>query len=149
MKILVTGAAGFIATNLVPRLIKAGHEVHGVDNFFLGKREFVERSPEMHFHEMDLLEQFGSIEAAFAKANLGKSQVTGSQIRIPRGKKELYLAALADGNALPADFYKYLDDAINLWLDTHPDIDVKLVTTTTGLFDGKFKDIALVVNVWY
>ncbi|HYU26578.1 MAG TPA: NAD-dependent epimerase/dehydratase family protein, partial [Thermoanaerobaculia bacterium] len=57
MKILVTGAAGFIATNLVPRLIEAGHEVHGVDNFFLGKRELVERSPEMRFHEMDLLER--------------------------------------------------------------------------------------------
>src|SRR5439155_11193657 len=40
-----------------------------------------------------------AIEAAFAKASLGKSQIVGSQVRIPRGKKELYLAALADGNA--------------------------------------------------
>jgi flagellar M-ring protein FliF len=54
-----------------------------------------------------------SIETAFAKAGLGKSQVLGSQIRIPRGHKDQYLAALADGNALPADFYKYLDDAIS------------------------------------
>lgn len=54
-----------------------------------------------------------AIEAAFAKAGLGKSQVLGSQIRIPRGHKEQYLAALADGNALPADFYKYLDEAIS------------------------------------
>lgn len=66
MKILVTGAAGFIATNLIPRLIKAGHEVHGVDNFFLGKREFVERSPEMRFHEMDLLDRDG-VAALFAE----------------------------------------------------------------------------------
>jgi len=56
--------------------------------------------------------ELAAIETAFAKAGLGKSQITGSQIRIPRGKKELYLAALADGSALPADFYKYLDDAI-------------------------------------
>jgi UDP-glucose 4-epimerase len=58
MKIVVTGAAGFIATNLLPRLFKGGHEVHGIDNFFLGKREFVERStgnPHFHFHEFDLL----------------------------------------------------------------------------------------------
>jgi flagellar M-ring protein FliF len=54
-----------------------------------------------------------SIETAFAKAGLGKSQIAGNQIRIPRGHKEQYLAALADGNALPADFYKYLDDAIS------------------------------------
>lgn len=57
MKIVVTGAAGFIATNLVPRLLGAGHEVHGIDNFFLGKREFVARSPEMRFHELDLLDR--------------------------------------------------------------------------------------------
>ncbi len=57
MKIVVTGAAGFIATNLIPRL--SGHEVHGIDNFFLGKREFVARSPEMRFHEMDLLDRDG------------------------------------------------------------------------------------------
>jgi len=55
VKILVTGAAGFIATNLLPRL--RDHEVHGIDNFFLGKREFVARAPEMRFHELDLLDR--------------------------------------------------------------------------------------------
>lgn len=33
MKILVTGAAGFIAGYLVPELLDAGHDVVGVDNF--------------------------------------------------------------------------------------------------------------------
>ena len=66
MKILVTGAAGFIATNLVPRLIAAGHEVHGIDNFFLGKREFVARSPELRFHELDLLDR-EAVTALFAE----------------------------------------------------------------------------------
>ena len=37
-----------------------------------------------------------AIEAAFAKASLGKSTIVGNKIRIPRGQKELYLAALAD-----------------------------------------------------
>lgn len=56
MKIIVTGAAGFIATNLIPRLVD--HEVHGVDNFFLGRRDYVERSKKQNgftFHELDLL----------------------------------------------------------------------------------------------
>jgi hypothetical protein len=44
---------------------------------------------------------------------------------------------------------EYVDDAINVWLDAHPEIDVKFVTTNVGLFDGKFKDLALIVNVWY
>ena len=39
MKILVTGAAGFIGTNLIKRLIKEGHEVHGLDDFSTGYRE--------------------------------------------------------------------------------------------------------------
>ena len=51
------------------------------------------------------------MEAAFAKANLGKWQTIGNQIRVPRGQKELYMAALADANALPPDFYRYLDEA--------------------------------------
>jgi flagellar M-ring protein FliF len=53
-----------------------------------------------------------SIEAAFARAGLGGSTVIGNRIRIPHGQKAAYLAAMADGSALPADFYKYLDDAV-------------------------------------
>ena len=56
MRIIVTGAAGFIATNLIPRLV--GQEVHGIDNFFLGKREYVARAKKQDgftFHELDLL----------------------------------------------------------------------------------------------
>ncbi len=37
--VLVTGGAGFIGSHLVDRLLRAGHRVLVVDNFFLGKRE--------------------------------------------------------------------------------------------------------------
>lgn len=43
----------------------------------------------------------------------------------------------------------YMDDKINEWLDNHPDIEVKVVTTTIGQYEGKIKEPALVVNVWY
>ena len=33
MKVLVTGVAGFIGADLTSRLLAAGHEVVGVDNF--------------------------------------------------------------------------------------------------------------------
>jgi len=39
MKILVTGGAGFIGTNLIKRLLKDGHEVISVDNYSTGKKE--------------------------------------------------------------------------------------------------------------
>jgi len=65
LKIVVTGAAGFIATNLLPRLFRGGHDVHGIDNYFLGKREFIARSagnPHFRFHEIDLLHRERLIE---------------------------------------------------------------------------------------
>ena len=39
MKVLVTGGAGFIGTNLIKRLLKDNHEVISVDNYSTGKRE--------------------------------------------------------------------------------------------------------------
>ncbi len=39
---LVTGAAGFIGSNLVERLLADGHMVRGLDNFFTGKRENID-----------------------------------------------------------------------------------------------------------
>ena len=44
---------------------------------------------------------------------------------------------------------EYLDNTINEWLDRHPEIDIKFVTSTEGMFDGKIKEPALILNVWY
>jgi dTDP-glucose 4,6-dehydratase len=41
MRILLTGAAGFIGSHLSTRLLADGHEVIGVDNFATGRRENV------------------------------------------------------------------------------------------------------------
>jgi len=60
MRVLVTGAAGFIGSNLVPRFLHDGHEVLGIDNFFLGKKEYLEplaARPGFQFVTMDLLEK--------------------------------------------------------------------------------------------
>jgi UDP-glucose 4-epimerase len=52
MKILVTGGAGFIGSNVVDGYIQAGHEVLVVDNLFTGKRSNV--NPEARFYDMDI-----------------------------------------------------------------------------------------------
>ena len=44
---------------------------------------------------------------------------------------------------------EHLDDTINEWLDTHPEVEVKFVTSTTASFEGKVHDPVLVLNLWY
>jgi hypothetical protein len=44
---------------------------------------------------------------------------------------------------------EYLDNAINAWLDGNTDVEVKFVTSTVMTFEGKIREPALVLNVWY
>jgi nucleoside-diphosphate-sugar epimerase len=39
---LITGAAGFVGSHLVDKLMTAGHEVIALDNYFTGRRRNVE-----------------------------------------------------------------------------------------------------------
>lgn len=58
MKCFVTGAAGFIGSNLVDRLLAAGHSVIGYDSFVTGLQRFLEGAqtfPNFKFVEADLL----------------------------------------------------------------------------------------------
>jgi UDP-glucose 4-epimerase len=56
---IVTGAAGFIGSNLVDRLLKDGHKVTGIDNFSTGQRRFLSQAlnhPQFRLVEVDLLD---------------------------------------------------------------------------------------------
>ena len=52
MKILVTGGAGFIGSNIVDAYIEAGHEVAVVDNLSTGKKENL--NPQAKFYNIDV-----------------------------------------------------------------------------------------------
>ncbi len=52
MKVLVTGGAGFIGSNVVDGLVAAGHQVVVVDNLYTGKRSNV--NPQALFCETDI-----------------------------------------------------------------------------------------------
>lgn len=49
---------------------------------------------------------------------------------------------------LTDDALVYVDTQINMWLDEHPEFEVKLVTTTIGTFTGKVKEPHLICQVW-
>lgn len=59
MRVLITGAAGFIGTNLSLRFLKEGHEVIGVDNFACSKRSVLKNFTfydKFEFIEADICE---------------------------------------------------------------------------------------------
>ena len=62
MRILVTGGAGFIGSNVVDALVKDGHEVTVLDNLSTGKEENI--NPEVKFYNIDLLD-IESLEFVF------------------------------------------------------------------------------------
>lgn len=60
MKIAITGAAGFIGSNLADALLHQGNEVVGLDNFSTGQKRFLEsalQNPRFRLAEGDLLDQ--------------------------------------------------------------------------------------------
>jgi len=57
--------------------------------------------------------QLPAMEAAFGKAKLSGYKIEGTQIRVLSGQEAVYMAALADAKALPADFSTVMDDELN------------------------------------
>src|SRR2546423_52267 len=62
MRILISGAAGFLGSHLTDLLLSQGHEVVGVDNFITGRRENIahlKRETRYDFIEHDVIEPVG------------------------------------------------------------------------------------------
>ncbi|NOY77130.1 MAG: SDR family oxidoreductase [Calditrichaeota bacterium] len=62
MKVLVTGGAGFIGSNIVDALISAGHKVVVVDNLYMGRLKNL--NPKAKFYLLDL--RADELEKVFA-----------------------------------------------------------------------------------
>jgi nucleoside-diphosphate-sugar epimerase len=57
MKVLVTGAAGFLGSFLSEKLLSHGYSVVGIDNFFRGKKEYLPKHENFIFYKLNLAKE--------------------------------------------------------------------------------------------
>ena len=106
MKILVTGAAGFIGSNLVDRLLADGHKVTGFDNFSTGQAEFLaaaSRSPRFRLEHGDLLDT-DALERAMGDAEFVFHMAANADVRfgIQHPRRDLEQNTIGTANVLEA-----------------------------------------------
>ena len=105
-RIFVTGAAGFIGSNLVDRLLAAGHAVTGFDNFSTGQRAFLDsalRHRTFRLVEADLLD-VAALKAAIAGHDLVFHLAANADVRFgtQHPRKDLEQNTIATFHVLEA-----------------------------------------------
>lgn len=106
MRVFVTGAAGFIGSHMVDRLLSAGHSVVGFDNMSTGQRRFLEGAlahPQFTFHQADLLDRT-SLTQAMEDAELVVHFAANADVRFgtEHPRKDLDQNTIATWNVLEA-----------------------------------------------
>ena len=106
LRVLVTGAAGFIGSHMVDRLLAAGHDVIGYDNMSTGQRRFLEAAsakPRFTFHQADLLDR-PSLSQAMQGCELVVHFAANADVRFgtQHPRKDLEQNTIATWNVLEA-----------------------------------------------
>jgi UDP-glucose 4-epimerase len=102
----VTGAAGFIGSNLVDRLLSEGHEVTGFDNFSTGLAEFLDQArtcPRFQMVQGDLLDP-KALDRAIGGADFVFHLAANADVRYgpDHPRKDLEQNTIATANVLEA-----------------------------------------------
>ena len=75
MKVLVTGGAGFVGTNLIKKLLKEGHKVTSLDNYDAGTIENHQKGCSYHNFDIKKIKRFGNeYDVVFHMAALSRIQ---------------------------------------------------------------------------
>jgi UDP-glucose 4-epimerase len=102
----ITGAAGFVGSNLTDRLLALGENVVGFDNFSTGRTEFLARAlenPRFRLHRGDLLD-LEVLSAAMAGADFVYHLASNADVRfgIHHPRKDLEQNTIGTWNVLEA-----------------------------------------------
>ena len=106
LKIFVTGAAGFIGSNVVDRLLKLGHSVVGFDNLSTGQIKMLDQAtkcPNFQFIHGDLLDQVKLAESMNG-CDFVFHFAANADVRygLDKPQKDLYQNTMATSNVLEA-----------------------------------------------
>jgi UDP-glucose 4-epimerase len=106
LRVFVTGAAGFIGSHMVDRLLAAGRSVVGFDDMSTGQKRFLEGAqahPQFTFHQADLLDR-GSLTRAMQGAELVMHFAANADVRFgtDHPRKDLDQNTIATWNVLEA-----------------------------------------------
>ena len=74
MKILVTGGAGFIGSNLIIKLLKEGHDVDSLDDYSNGKIENEHQKCVYHIGDIGTITELGTYDKIYHLAALSRIQ---------------------------------------------------------------------------
>jgi len=172
MKILVTGGAGFIGTNLIKRLLSEGHDVHSIDNYDSGLVENEQEGCNYITGDIEQIEYWkgDSFELCYHLAALSRIQPSfdnptetfrvntrGSEAVAEWAKhnkvKVVYAGSSSkwhDPSQSPYAMYKYLGEEVFKLYRKSFDLDVEIcrfynVYGPNEIVDG---DWAAVIGIW-
>jgi len=74
MKVLVTGGAGFVGTNLIKRLLEDGHQVVSIDNYYTGNEENHQKGCKYLNHDLRNITEFMDVDVVFHMAAIARIQ---------------------------------------------------------------------------
>lgn len=74
MKVLVTGGAGFVGTNLIKRLLEDGHQVISIDNYNTGLKSNHQFGCKYMNHDLRNLNDFPKVDVVFHMAAIARIQ---------------------------------------------------------------------------
>lgn len=93
--------AGLLAAVIVVALaFLFRFQTQSADDYLLGGRPF-------------MAGELTAVQRALSEAGLKNWELEGNRIRIPSGQKDVYIAALAENNALPSDWNAAMDKAVD------------------------------------